>query len=222
MRYETRDMSQTRTIALNTSLPIAEGKVCSALFIVTGFMPVSAIVLHCTGILPLNLALGLLIFPFLLLLLSAGVYNRPIGRIAMRGWVAGLIAVFIYDLSRLPYMYFGWGDFIPRIGGWLTGTGEPDAVIGYAWRYIGNGGGMGMAFFVLASLMGWNKPMIGKGIAFGLFVFSCLMVTLLIFPEAQKMMFKITPLAFAGSLTGHIVYGAVLGWMYKKLTGWIS
>lgn len=211
-------MNQTRTIPLNTSLLIAEGKVCSALFILTGFMPVSSIVLHCTGALSLSNALTLLIFPFLLLLLSAGVYNRPIGRVAMRGWVAGLVAVFIYDLSRLPYMYFGWGDFIPKIGGWLTGTGEPDAVIGYVWRYIGNGGGMGMAFFVLSSIMKWNKKMIGKGIVYGLFVFTCLMATLLIFPEAQAMMFKITPIAFLGSLTGHIIYGAVLGWVKNKMS----
>ena len=204
-------MNQIRTIALNGSIPIAEGKVCSALFMATGFMPVSAIVLHCTGILPLSLALGLLIFPFLLLLLSAGVYNRAIGYVALRGWVAGLVAVFIYDLSRLPFMFFGWGDFIPKIGGWLTGTGEPDFAIGYAWRYIGNGGGMGMSFAVLCSLFTVRKNVIGKGILYGLFIFTCLMATLLIFPEAQKMMFKITPVAFFGSLTGHIVYGAVLG-----------
>jgi hypothetical protein len=155
------------------------------------------------------------LFPILLILLSGGIYQREIGKTAFKGWIFGLIAVFIYDLSRIPFMYFGWGDFIPRIGGWLTGTDHPDALIGYTWRYVGNGGGMGMSFLVLFSMFRVRYSIILKGILYGMFIYGCLISTLIIFPEAQEMMFKLTPLSIAGSFTGHVVYGTVLGALYK-------
>ena len=55
-----------------------------------------------------------------------------------------------------------------------------------------------------------------KGIAFGLFIFSGLMAVLFFFEQTQLMMFKITPLSFTGSITGHIIYGATLGILAKK------
>lgn len=50
----------------------------------------------------------------------------------------------------------------------------------------------------------------------GLFVFASLIIILSVFHEAQEMMFRITPLAFAGSLTGHLIYGLSLGLMAKR------
>ena len=51
------------------------------------------------------------------------------------------------------------GDFIPVMGSWVTG--EPDtagsAAVGYVWRYIGDGGGLGVAFFVVAFALGIDR-----------------------------------------------------------------
>lgn len=50
-----------------------------------------------------------------------------------------------------------WGDFIPKIGMWLLNTHQPDWLIGYLWRYIGDGGFMALAFVVaLANLFAWK------------------------------------------------------------------
>ena len=78
------------------------------------------------------------------------------------GFIAGIISVFLYDLSRVPYILGGWSDFIPKIGGWVTNTNEKNALLGYTWRYIGNGGGMGIAFFILMAQLNTNKHLILK------------------------------------------------------------
>jgi hypothetical protein len=41
-------------------------------------------------------------------------------------------------VQRWTFVALGlWGDFIPNIGGWLNGTGQPDWVLGYAFRWLG-------------------------------------------------------------------------------------
>jgi hypothetical protein len=58
----------------------------------------------------------------------------------------GLIAVFLYDCMRVPFIITGiWGDFIPKINMWLFNTSQPNWVVGYIWRYVGDGRFMGMA-----------------------------------------------------------------------------
>jgi len=185
-------------------------------FLAAGFLPVISIVLHCLGILSMQHCLLLLIIPLFVLAGCTGLLQPETGRTAWKGWLAGVLAVLLYDLSRVPFMLYGWNDFIPRIGSWLTGAEDPQAIAGYAWRYIGNGGGLGIAFFMLLQLGDSKKNLMRKGILFGLFVFGCLMLILTVFKEAQEMMFRITALTFSGSLTGHVVYGAVLGWMARR------
>lgn len=188
-------------------------------FLCVGFLPVSSIVLHCLGIVPLQNSLFLLILPLLTLATGSGVLNQDIGRIAFRGWVAGVIAVAVYDLSRIPFVYAGWADFIPHIGAWLQHNQDRYALIGYTWRYVGNGGGLGMAFYMIAYLMGLKDKLVEAAIAFGMFVFACLIILLALFHEAQNMMFHITPISLAGSFTGHLVFGLVLGLQARKYFG---
>jgi hypothetical protein len=196
-------------------------------FLFAGFLPVTAIVIHCLGLLPLRMNLHLLILPAAMLLCCLSLREQKLGRIAVRGWISGVIAVALYDLSRVPFIVNGWTDFIPKIGGWLNETGEPDALTGYLWRYIGNGGGLGISFFMFLYLTGKKKALIVNGLIYGLFVFSSLIFVLRFFPEAQDMMFRITLFSFAGSLLGHIVYGVTLGllavyFMRKSKTGKIN
>lgn len=188
----------------------------AAVFIGGGFLPVLSIVFHCLGLISLPVCLAALILPSYLLMLWVGFRLPAVGRAAMAGFVAGIIAVSLYDCSRMPFLLCGWGDFIPRIGAWLKSCATDDAQIGYAWRYLGNGGGMGIAFFILLLQFGISKRLLLAGLLFGLFVFGCLMTTLLLFKDAQELMFRITPLSFAGSLVGHIVYGLVLGYMAQR------
>lgn len=187
-----------------------------ALFTFGGFFPVCSIILHCLGILALQQCLFFLVAPVLFLFIFFGIKFPPIGKVVIQGFVAGIIAVFLYDLSRVPYILCGWSDFIPKIGGWVTNTDEKNALLGYTWRYIGNGGGMGIAFFMFVSLLKDHNDLVLKGLLYGLFIFTGLMMVLLFFEQTQDLMFKVTPVSFTGSITGHIIYGLSLGFAAKK------
>lgn len=133
--------------------------------------------------------------------------------IAVSGFVFGLIAVTVYDLFRLPFLLAGlWPDFIPRIGIWLTGDAHAPPIVGYLYRYIGDGGGMGMGFAAIYPILHRlvAKPMLA-GIVYGVGIWGSLIATLDFAPRAHVMLFALTPLTFTLSLSGHLVYGAVLG-----------
>ncbi|HYG50735.1 MAG TPA: hypothetical protein VD905_07515, partial [Flavobacteriales bacterium] len=169
------------------------------------------------GLVPLQVCLFSIILPAFATVIIAGIKIPVIGKVILKGWLAGIVAVALYDLSRVPFIINGWSDFIPKIGAWLTNTHEPDAVLGYLWRYAGNGGGMGVAFFVLMFQFRRSERIILIGLLYGLFIFASLMCILVLFREAQEMMFKLTPFTFAGSLIGHVIYGVVLAMIWKRI-----
>jgi len=183
-----------------------------------GMLPVSAIASHVMGLIDL-----FSFYPVIILLYSLVIFlsiNKPeLRKTIIMGWLSGLIAVSFYDLSRLPFMAMGWEDFIPKIGGWLIGEQE-EFTLGYLWRYIGNGGGLGITFFVLMSFLRKRKSYIIPGILFGLFICLCLDLTLLIAPGSESLMFEISPLTVVGGTVGHVVYGLTLGllanFIYRK------
>lgn len=181
------------------------------LFIGIGFIPVTCIALNVFQIIPLHISSWSVALPAYLAMMCIGCIDGKSGSRAFKGWVAGIVAVALYDCARVPFIIAGWEDFIPKIGDWIFNREGTHKIIGYAWRYIGNGGGMGIAFFFLVPSEKSKKEYLGKGILFGLFVFSCLMLVLLLSSNGEIMMFQINVLTFTGSLLGHIIYGIVLG-----------
>lgn len=186
-----------------------------SLVFMAGLLPVSSVAMHSLGWIPIRW----MIIPNLIMISICcyHVFNDDtFKKIITRGWVSGLVAVLLYDLSRVPFIYAGWDDFIPGLGGWITG-GEDNFTIGYLWRYLGNGAGLGLGFAALSHFFDFRKPVLA-GLVYGVGVFLCLDIVLLISDNAQKMMFEITPLTFTGSLVGHLVYGTVLGFMISRLS----
>jgi hypothetical protein len=146
------------------------------------------------------------------------------GVLAWRGFVAGLIAVAAYDSVRLSLVALGWwGDFIPRLGEWVLGTDSPNVLVGYIWRYIGDGGGIGMAFFVACGILATIRPAairqrpVALGIAYGIFVWSGLVATIALSARGSTMLFALTPKTLVFSLVGHLIYGAALGACLRRL-----
>lgn len=184
-------------------------------FIAAGLLPVTSIALHCAGFIPLTTSLVFIIFPVLCGAFALNLLNRELLRRVGAGWIAGVVAVALYDLSRIPFVYAGWDDFIPHIATWLTRNNEHTYLISYSWRYIGNGGGLGITFFLLADYFQWKKYAVSAGVTFGLLVFAGLLALLVFIPESQKLMFEVTPISFAGGLAGHLVYGYVLGKLFR-------
>jgi hypothetical protein len=117
----------------------------------------------------------------------------------------------------------GLGDFIPVMGSWVTG--EPDttgsAAVGYVWRYIGDGGGLGVAFFVVAFALGidrWkNVYAVLASVGFAVFpTWAGLMATVALALRGEEMMFPLNLATVTITLVGHLIFGLVLGLAFLK------
>jgi hypothetical protein len=185
------------------------------LFGVAAGLPVLSISAHVFGIMPINWAAVHVVLPALLVALGLVLARVPEATVVTRGAAAGLIAVAMYDFTRLPFVLLGlWSDFIPRVGGWVVlNEGFPalHAVLGYTWRYLGNGLGIGVFFFLACSVLRVRRHLVALGVAYGVFVWSGLMATVALAPHGQELLFALKPLSVTVSLTGHLVYGLVLG-----------
>jgi hypothetical protein len=142
-----------------------------------------------------------------------------------RGLIAGMVACIVYDGARLfaVHVLRLMGDFIPVMGSFVTG--EPDtagsAAVGYVWRYIGDAGGLGVAFFVVAFALGidrWsNVKAVLASVAFAVFpTWTGLMATVALLPRGQEMMFALNPATVTITLVGHLIFGLVLGLAFLK------
>ena len=148
-----------------------------------------------------------------------------IDMIVGRGLIAGMVACIVYDGARLfaVHVLGLMGDFIPVMGSWVTG--EPDttgsAAVGYVWRYIGDGGGLGVAFFVVAFALGidrWkNVYAVLACVAFAVFpTWAGLMATVALASRGEEMMFPLNIATVTITLVGHLIFGLVLGLAFLK------
>ncbi len=188
-----------------------------------GFAPITALALTLMSYCSLSFASLTLVVPALALAIGVSSLQRAYGKLMGQGYLMGLVAVACYDCVRISFILLGWmDDFIPKIGGMLLGDGDQHLVIGYLWRYLGNAGGMGMAFVVGFSLLKHRfrvLKMFGEmkcAIFFGVAVWSCLIVTLVLSPNGEDLMFEITFSSLLLSLIGHVVFGYTLGRLVKR------
>ncbi len=195
----------------------------TALLMLAGALPVSSIVLFVLGWLPMWAAALFLVLPFTVVTVVLIAAGSPEAVWAARGIVAGLAAVFCYDAVRMPLVWLNvWPDFIPRIGGWVVGADRPNAVVGYAWRYVGDGAGIGMAYFAFCGVMLTVFPRliaarpVAISIGYGIFIWSGLLATVVLPPRGEQLLFRLTPASFALSLLGHLIYGGVLGLVLRR------
>ncbi len=190
----------------------------SCLYLVLASTPLLAVSAEVFGVVSLRTVSSVFLLP-LLAILAVLVVLKPDGtdRTALAGFAWGLAACAGYDCFRLPTVYvFGlWGDFFGRIGGWATGTSS-DYLAGYAWRYLGDGAGIGVVVFILAAALGaasWpRRHVIGFTVAFAVCpVWAGLMVTDGLAP-AGRALFPLNATTLILSLAGHLIYGTILGW----------
>ena len=184
-----------------------------ATYFAIGFAPITALAISVIGLVPLHYGAPFVVLPAMLVGLAVALRYPEYGKLAARGLAIGLFAVLLYDCTRFPFIIAGvWGDFIPNIAKFLLNSTEPNWAIGYAWRYLGNGGGMGLAFVVGYGVMRpkMNRWMLATG--YGVAIWCCLLMTLFIAPHGEELLFELTPLTFSLSLLGHVVYGAALAW----------
>lgn len=196
-----------------------------ALILVLAGMPILGIVADVFGVIPQSVTSVVVIA--LLAVMGAVVAFAPhrIDLIVGRGFIAGMVACIVYDAARLfaVHVLGLMGDFIAVMGSWVTG--EPDttgsAAVGYVWRYVGDGGGLGVAFFVFAFALGidrWkNVHAVASCVAFAVFpTWAGLIATVALAPRGEQMMFPLTPATVAVTLIGHLIFGLVLGLAFVK------
>jgi uncharacterized membrane protein len=182
-----------------------EGRIARLAVISAGFMPVTLIAASTFGIVGLKpLALAVLA-PTVVMVAALAVLRPGLARLIGRALIAGAIATAVYDVVRFGFIGLNLvgHDPIPHIG---VALGlHPAWVFGYMWRYLGNGGGLAIAFF------GLGFRGVRKGILFGLFVCAGLIVTLIVSPHATEVLFPLTVPSVIMMTLGHAVYGGVLG-----------
>lgn len=188
-------------------------------------MPILGISVDVFGLVPQNVTSVVVIT--LCAVLGALIAFAPhrIDMIVGRGLIAGMVACIVYDAARLfaVHVLGLMGDFIPVMGSFVTG--EPDtagsAAVGYVWRYIGDGGGLGVAFFVVAFALGidrWrNTYAVLASVGFAVFpTWAGLMATVALAPRGEEMMFPLNIATVIITLVGHIIFGLVLGLAFLK------
>ncbi|MFE0172316.1 hypothetical protein ACFWZ2_08345 [Streptomyces sp. NPDC059002] len=189
-----------------------------------GALPVAAIPLYILGALPMSWA-ALLVIPLLAAKTVLIKRGSAEGRLAGHGMVAGLAAVTAYDGLRIPVAYLtdAWPDFIPRLGGWITESDSGNVPVGYLWRYIGDGGGIAVAFFVFCGvLMNFRPSLVRRhpvllSLGYGVFIWLGLLATVVLLPRGTEFLFVPTAEIIVLSLLGHLIYGAVLGLFLSRI-----
>jgi hypothetical protein len=155
-----------------------------------------------------------IVLPAIVGAMAVGLVFREYAGLLLRGLLLGIAAVFIYDLTcRFPFIALGvWRDFIPKIGNYLLNRQNVHWSVGYLWRYLGNGGGMGLAFYAAYPLIGPREKAVKVGVVYGVAIFCCLLATIYLSPAGKTYLFAPTPATALLGLLGHLVYGSVLGY----------
>jgi hypothetical protein len=180
-------------------------------YLAFGFAAITSLGVALAGAVPLPYGFHYAVIPAYALMVLLGLCYPAWGKRALIGLVAGMIATGIYDILRISLMFAGlWGDPIPSIGNLALNDPNAEWYWGYVWRFVGNGGGMGVAFAMLP----WRG--VRLGIAYGSAICLGLVGLLYFWPESQEHFFALTLPTAAGGMAGHWIYGAVLGWLTSR------
>lgn len=193
------------------------------LLFAAGTMPVLSIALYVFGVLKMTYAAIFMVVPLTVVAAILILLGSPESVWALRGIAAGFVAVAAYDSVRMPLVFTHvWPDFIPRMGGWVIGSDHPSILVGYTWRLLGDGGGIGMAFFVFSGAALTLRPKLvtraptAYSIGYGIFIWTGLMITVVVPADGPELLFRLTPVSFGLSLLGHLIYGTVLGLYLRR------
>ncbi|MBM4520523.1 hypothetical protein GS457_00375 [Rhodococcus hoagii] len=191
------------------------------LYLLLASLPLLAISAQVFGVVSMNATGALVIIPLAAVLVVACVIApHPIDRIVGHGLGWGMFACLVYDVFRLDTVYLLglWDDFIPKMGTWLhSGTDtQTGAIVGYLWRYFGDGGGIGIAFFLIALALGLQhrsrRTVLAVFVTGAVFpVWAGLIGTVALSPSGEHDMFPLTTRTVTLSLIGHLIFGLVLG-----------
>ena len=183
----------------------ADDLLARAVVVGVGFLPLALLAVATWGRFGLRDLATHVLLPALAAAMVVVRRGRLGQRTVLEAVAIGMVATGAYDLYRFAFIAAGLvpSDPIPHIGAALRL--DPDWLYGYVWRYVGDGGGLAVAFLALG-LRG-----VRAGVVFGLGVGAGLLVTLAVTPLGQQMLFPLTGTTVVMATGGHAIYGAVLG-----------
>jgi hypothetical protein len=188
-------------------------------------MPIVAISVDVFGIVPQRISAVVVVVTLAAVLAIMTIWPHRTDVTLGRALVAGMVACAVYDAFRLFAVHaLGWmGDFIPAMGSWITGDVDTagSAMVGYLWRYIGDGGGLGVAFYVVALAIGLDRYrariIVLAAVGYAVFpVWAGLIATVALAPRGEELMFHLTPATLSITLIGHLIFGLVLGLAFVR------
>ncbi|MFM1726513.1 hypothetical protein ABEU20_000190 [Rhodococcus sp. PAM 2766] len=199
------------------------------MYLLLASLPLLAISAQVFGVVSMTATGALLIIPLAaVVVVLCVIAPHPVDRIVGYGLGWGMFACLVYDVFRLDTVYLLglWNDFIPKMGTWLhSGTDtQTGAIVGYVWRYFGDGGGIGIAFFLIALALGLQHrsraTVLLAFVAGAVFpVWAGLIATVALSARGQHDMFPLTPTTITLSLIGHLIFGLVLGLGFLRARG---
>src|SRR5579885_3003208 len=150
-----------------------------------GILPVSLVGASAFGVVGLRALAVVVLLPALLLASTVMWRRSSLRPDVARAVGVGIVATGCYDVVRFSFLGLGLmhRDPIPHIG---TALGlHPAWLFGYLWRYLGNGGGLAVAFVMLG--LGGRRA----GAIYGTLVCAGLLTVLLVSPLGTKMLFPL-------------------------------
>lgn len=195
----------------------------AALVVLIGALPIVAIPIDFLGILPIQKTALFIMLPLFLVAVPV-LWGKKEGRVLVLGLAAGLVATFAYDIFRWGFISIGvLQDFFPLLGGEIRGDHENNLLLGYAWRYFGDGGGLAIVYFMGAAVF-WKWAVLRRfpvlaGIAFGVTVWSGLVLTTILTDKGKEILFVPSFAPMFATWLGHVVYGTMLGFAYMFFRG---
>lgn len=186
---------------------------------VAASVSIVALLLHAAGLLPMYLLINILGPPSLVILLILGIVAYRIreyvffDRLIVGAW-GGLSATLAYDLSRYVLWAAGVFSYNPFLSHPIFGsliTGQPPSssaaiVVGWAYHFW-NGFGFGIMYTLIAGPAHWFYAFV-----WAMFLEIGWLTTL---PSILPLKLNLEWVAI--SLTGHGVYGVILGLISQRI-----
>jgi hypothetical protein len=176
-----------------------------------GAIPVSLVGLSTVGWWELRVLALVVLAPASVVVAVIVARRREARRLVVDALVVGVPATLLYDLLRWTFLAAGLvtRDPFPELG---EGLGlDPGWASGYAWRYLGNGTGLALAF------LGLGGRGVRLGVGYGLLVCGGLVTVLVLSPGGQVQLFPLTSTSLVMAVAGHVIYGLVLGVLSTRL-----
>jgi hypothetical protein len=217
----------TTDVSSGTTPVSRAGLLRVGLHLLLAALPLLAISAHVFGLITMNWSAALLVVPLATAIVALTIFApHPEERVILHGFLWGMLACALYDVFRLDtvYMLGWWADFIPTMGTWIIGddaSKTAGAWVGYLWRYLGDGGGIGVTFFVGAAFVGLHhrpaKQVVAAAVVFAVFpVWAGLIATVGLATKGQSLMFPLNPTTITLSLIGHLIFGLIMGLGFVK------